>query len=460
MSLQITEGLVCEQVLQRDGADRASASLRGVCATQEVAKVLATVFSREVPLEGFETVVIGNAEGGAWSGRITGLPVGGPYVVQIQVGIESAEARGVYVGDLWVLAGQSNMEGCGDLADVELPAPYVHVLDMADRWRIAEEPLHWLIDSPDSCHCELSGDEQKRQQAEARKTRTKGAGLGLPFAKAMYAETGVPIGLLACAHGGTSMQQWNPDLKGAGGASLYGSMLGRVQRAGGKVAGVLWYQGESDANPTDAPLYTNRMKALVASIRADFKTPDLPFYLVQIGRVVFPKEWGDGDSRPWNSIQEQQRRLPNLIDGLGMVASADLELDDLIHIGTQGLKRLGERLARLALNESESVQLNSVSVEGDSRNRIRVSFIGASGEGFEENLRVLGFSIRNANGEEVSCIYKAHIDPDAPSDVLLDLTEPLGANLFLWHGWGFDPPCTLADYDDDAVPVFGPVALS
>ena len=460
MPLQITEGLVCDQILQRDSKDRANVSVKGVCAAQGALMVLATVYSREAPLEGFNAIAIGNAEGGAWSGRIVGLPVGGAYAVRVHIETESVEVRGVYVGDLWVLAGQSNMEGCGDLIDVELPAPYVHVLDMADRWHIAEEPLHWLIDSPDSCHCEASGEEQKRQQLEARKTRTKGAGLGLPFAKAMYAETGVPIGLLACAHGGTSMQQWNPDLKHLGGGSLYGSMLGRVKRAGGKVAGVLWYQGESDANPTDAPLYVNRMKALIASVRADFKSPKLPFYTVQIGRVIFPKEWGDGDSRPWNAIQEHQRRLPNLIDGVGMVASVDLELNDLIHIGVQGLKRLGERMARLAFNEGEGAQLNSVSMEGANRDRIRVSFVGVSNDGFEENLRVLGFSLRKEDGEEVACIYKASVDPETPSDILLDLIAPLEKGLFLWHGWGFDPPCNLADYEDDAVPVFGPIALS
>lgn len=460
MSFQITEGLSCDQVLQRNSEDRANISVKGTCSVQGSHKVLVTVFSREVPLEGFHAVPLGDAGSGAWSARIAGLSTGGPYLVRFEVGGESTEVRGVYVGDLWVLAGQSNMEGCGDLIDVELPAPYVHVLDMADRWHIAEEPLHWLIDSPDSSHCETSGEEQRLQQIEARKTRTKGAGLGLPFAKAMYAETGVPIGLLACAHGGTSMQQWSPELKQLGGGSLYGSMLGRVKRAGGKVAGVLWYQGESDANSTDAPLYLNRMKALIASIRADFKSPELPFYYVQIGRVIFPKEWGADSPQDWNAIQEHQRRLPNLIPNTGMVTSVDLELDDLIHIGTQGLKRLGERLASIALNENEGVQLNSVSVEGDNRDRVRVSFIGVPEEGFEENLRVLGFSVRREDGEEVPAIYKAHTDDENPEDILLELVAPLEKGLFLWYGWGFDPACTLTDYEDGAVPVFGPVALS
>ena len=56
---------------------------------------------------------------------------------------------------------------------------------------------------------------------------------------AATAVTGVLAGLLACAPGGESMDQWDPALKGSGGESLYGSMLRRVRAAGGKVTGVL-----------------------------------------------------------------------------------------------------------------------------------------------------------------------------------------------------------------------------
>ena len=101
--------------------------------------------------------------------------------------------------------------------------------------------------------------------------------MGLTFAKAMAEATGVPIGLIPAAHGGTSMQQWEPSRKHMGGGSLYGATLARVAANGGKVAGILWYQGESDANPADAPLYESRMTELVQSFRADFGQPDLPF---------------------------------------------------------------------------------------------------------------------------------------------------------------------------------------
>ena len=95
-------------------------------------------------------------------GKLTGVPAGGPYTINCRVEVSRVDAnRGVtksvtntsvgpvFVGDLWVLAGQSNMEGVGDLIDVTPPHPQVMMLGMDGQWKPAEEPLHWLVDSPD-----------------------------------------------------------------------------------------------------------------------------------------------------------------------------------------------------------------------------------------------------------------------------------------------------------------------
>ena len=251
----------------------------------------------------------------------------------------------MFVGDLWVLAGQSNMEGVGNLIDVTPPHPKVMLLGMDGKWGQAEEPLHWLIDSPDPVH---SGDPKNRAEraAQVHKSRTKGAGLGLPFAVAMVESTGVPVGLVACAHGGTSMEQWNPAKKEQGGASLYGSMLRQVKLAGGKVKGVLWYQGESDANANASKVFAKVFSDFIAAVRSDFGQPELPFYYVQIGRFV-----RGGDPKDWNAVQDAQRVIPERVANTAVISVIDLELDDGIHVGTQGLKRAGQRLARIAERE-------------------------------------------------------------------------------------------------------------
>ena len=70
------------------------------------------------------------------SGDELELATGGPH--------EVGGAKNVLVGDLWVLAGQSNMEGVGGLVEVETPHPLVHSFQSRETWAVAEEPLHWL----------------------------------------------------------------------------------------------------------------------------------------------------------------------------------------------------------------------------------------------------------------------------------------------------------------------------
>ncbi len=283
--------------------------------------------------------------------KLVGVPTGGPYTITCQFGeganAKTAEASDIYVGDLWVLAGQSNMEGVGNLVNVTPPHPRVMLLGMNGEWSTAEEPLHWLIDSPDPVH---SGDPNTRSSraVQTHKTRRKGAGLGLPFASAMVESTGVPIGLVACAHGGTSMEQWNPAKKGQGGHSLYGSMLRQVNLAGGKVKGVLWYQGESDSLGQSSAwkTYPKAFTDFIAAVRADLGQPELPFYYVQIGRFI-----SGADPKGWNAVQQAQRLIAERVPNTAVVSVIDLELDDGIHVGTQGMKRAGERLARIAERE-------------------------------------------------------------------------------------------------------------
>ena len=379
------------------------------------------------------------------TGEIVELATGGPY--------EVGGAKNVLVGDLWVLAGQSNMEGVGDLADVETPHPLVHSFQSREEWSPAEEPLHWLGESPRPIHHTIWGLPMPEAPARRDGSRAKGSGLGLTFAKTLAEATGVPIGLIPSAHGGTSMQQWEPSRKEMGGDSLYGATLLRVQANGGKVAGILWYQGESDANPADAMLYESRMEELVQSFRADFGQPDLPFYLVQLGGFVTPADQSQIDG--WNSVRESQRKLASALPPPAAVASAiDCGLDDLIHIDTDGLKMLGKRLAAIALGRPAPM-LRSVSYDA-SRHQIRVVF-----DGIQEKLTALGrptgFSLRDPSGIEVPLIYKIVLERAAAVLKLNEDHSPLG--LHLWYGYGLSPYCNVTDVSNASIPAFGPVRV-
>jgi type 1 glutamine amidotransferase len=466
-------------------------------------------FDKSSNAQVIEASISGGGAGGGFApqttklvdGKLTGVPVGGPYFINCRVKFETTTANvsvgPVFVGDLWVLAGQSNMEGVGDLIDVTPPHARVMLLGMDGNWSTAEEPLHWLLDSPDPVHW---GDPKTRSErsAQAHKTRHKGAGLGLPFAVAMVEATSVPVGLVACAHGGTSMAQWNPALKEQGGGSLYGSMLRQVKLAGGKVKGVLWYQGESDAmrGSEAANSYRRVFTDFIASVRSDFGQPELPFYYVQIGRFI-----AGGDPKGWNTVQEAQRLIPERVSNTAVVSVIDLELDDLIHVGTHGLIRAGRRLALIAQrelfgrigattptlervakgpNNTLVVKFKGVNMGspgsmamggmhgmggmGNGMGGMRTgpaSSIGLS-EGAAIGLRperhIAGFSIRKEDGAKLPLIYEACIGK-ARDTVVLKLAGAIPPKASLWFGHGLDPYCNLTDGLDMAVPAFGPIEL-
>ncbi len=466
-TLDVTQGLVNDQVLQRGAGNRGTARFSGTAAARLNGTSLE---ARVVNAKGGEPVVdwtpLCKVDGGKWIAELAGIPTGGPYRVELRAGDAAAQLTGILVGDLWVLAGQSNMEGVGDLVNVTAPMEQVHSFDQSDRWALAKEPLHSLPDAVDRVHWRNNASGQpERLAGPAREKwiadRKKGSGLGLSFAQHMLARTHVPVGLVPCAHGGTSMDQWSPELKDKGGDSLYGAMLRRIHAVGGQVTGVLWYQGESDANPTDAPAFQAKFVTFVATLRKDLEQPDIPFYYVQIGRHI------DGHNVvEWNAIQVTQLKAEALIPRSGVVASVDFSLDDGIHISTPELQRIGERFALLAghdlFPEIRGYPLlkrgpRPVSAKFED-GTVTVKFSEVNG-GLVAPGRIGGFSIHNAAGEPVPAIYKARFDPTDRTVVLLDISGKLPAGAALWYGYGKDPYCNVRDYYDMGVPVFGPLPI-
>jgi sialate O-acetylesterase len=465
-SLKIDSGLADHQVYQRDSGGFATILAHGKTTASGAVEV--RIMRGLIPVSGFDWRAAGSAANGEFRIEVTGVPTGGPYRVDLRAAGDAdvTSVHNILVGDLWVLAGQSNMQGVGDLVDVEQPNALVHSFDMAHQWGVAEEPLHTLVSAKNPVHWpRTSGQPEKYEGERLRKyiaERRKGAGLGLPFAVEMVKRTGVPVGLLPCAHGGTSMDQWNPELRDKSGEALYGSMMMRIREAGGRVTGVLWYQGESDANPKAAPEFQGKFERLVAALRADTATPDLPFYFVQLGRNV-----SRASPVEWNAVQEMQRKAESAIARSGMVAAVDTDLDDGIHVGTQDLKRLGRRLANLACHDLFPSVAQCVPLKRGPRpvsatfaaGVVRVVYSEVNG-GLLSRGRLMGFSIHGADGAPVPLIYKARIDPGNPSHVLLSIGGKLPEGATLWYGHGRDPYVNLADRADMAAPAFGPMPIA
>lgn len=456
--MKIEQGLFDHMVLQRNSRNVSDADFAGNAAD---GVLHATVRKSARAMKGFANIPLGKVVKGKLAASLKGLPAGGPYDVELSIEegsggvVDKLTVKDVLVGDVWLLGGQSNMQGIGLLKDAPKPQPLVRAFYMDDRWGTAKEPIHNMHDTVDQVHIDLSGGVRPAKNTDA------GVSPGVAFGQTMHELTGVPQGVIACAHGGTSMSQWDPKLKKLGSKSLYGATVRRFKKNGSKVAGVAWYQGCSDGNADAAPFYTKRMRQLVAAMRRDFGK-SLPVAIVQIGRVI---GWPDGAGVHWNSVQEQQRRLPEFIDNLAVVPAIDLSLDDCIHISGRDQIRVGRRLAEamLFLKKGQKAAKPPITIKKTSikPHRGQLSVIveldNVAGE-LQSGSRPTGFTVTGANVPS-NCVYDVRL---SGKQAIVHTSLPVhnSSELFLHYGYGTEPYCNITDAADRSLPVFGPLPLS
>ncbi|KAL9558458.1 hypothetical protein MBANPS3_000876 [Mucor bainieri] len=222
----------------------------------------------------------------------------------------------------------------------------IHLYNSKEEWTTAKEPLHQLYMSKRAVHHTLPDPTVKNPQL----LLYRGASLGLSFAK-IYSRrfSNVPVGLVASAHGGTSLNDWKrPDTlnEETEDRTLYGAMMARIKAVGGHIAGILWYQGESDTNSTeDASTYKDRFRLWMDTVRRDVRDPALPIAFVQIGSHAIDVE---EMKKNWELVQLAQFDLMMEQGYSAGVASIDCPLDDRLHLSALGLQLVGKRLALAA----------------------------------------------------------------------------------------------------------------
>jgi len=452
--MKIETGLFNHMVVQRNQKNVSEANFSGLCTIQ--GPVTATVQRGKSVVKGFAGAKVGTAKRGKMTGCLKGLPVGGPYDIELKSGSETLAVKDVLVGDVWLLGGQSNMQGCGLFPKKRLVAdPQVRAFFMNDHWAVAQDPLHNMWECVDQVHVDLCGGVHP-----PKPDADWGVCPGPAFGNEMYRLTGIPQGLIASGHGGTSMTQWDPKRKNEGGKSLYGAMIRRLKKNGGRTAGLVWYQGCSDATPADAKLYTVRMKEFAASLRRDSGDKALPIAIVQIARVI---DWGPETTALWNSIQEQERLLPQVIKNLTTVPAIDLPLDDCIHISGAGQYVLGARLAQAmqVLRVGRKAGLPPIALKKVTIEKVRN--LGVAVAEFENVVgklhscdRPSGFAIVNLNGSA----NHYDIQLDGPRARIRSQSSPEDvAEMMLHYGYGFDPYCNITDEAGRPLPVFGPIRM-
>lgn len=245
------------------------------------------------------------------------FPVGRRGDIRVHIG----------VGDLFVIAGQSNAVGYGRGTAEDPPELGVHILKNSGQWSLAVHPL---------------GDTTDSETPEDYSPQNVGTSPFLTFGREVKRRTGLPVGFLQTACGGRNIRKWKPD----GSGELFQLMCRRVRQAGGDVSAVLWYQGCSDAIDDIAQGYEAAFREFVEAFRTETGLTALPFLTVQLNR--HKDSVGGHMDDNWALVRDVQRRLAHTMEQVSIVPSQDLELSqgDGLHTSSAGNVILGRRLAR------------------------------------------------------------------------------------------------------------------
>jgi hypothetical protein len=234
---------------------------------------------------------------------------------------------------IYLLMGQSNMSGRGVLTEIAPgtldPDDRIQLYGNDGRWRKAAEPL-----------------DTAQGQIDKVSSDPDGVGPGLAFAKAMLKRhPGRPIGLVTCAKGGSAIGEWKPSTERS---TLYGSCLARAREAApfGQIAGILWYQGETDARTeARAQAWAGLFTEMIIQFRSDLGKPDLLVAVVGLGDQPQSGKYA-GQFPAWSTVRESQERLR--LDHQVYVSAAGLPRNpDELHLNTDSQVRLGQALAKV-----------------------------------------------------------------------------------------------------------------
>ncbi len=363
------------------------------------------------------------------------VPTGGLYKAETRVRTPGAEWRNtgdkiwhLAVGDLWVIAGQSNAVGYGHGAVVDPPMLGVSVFGGDEEWRLATHPIF---------------DPTNTKHPANRDGGWVDVSPWLAFGKGILEGAGVPVGLIPAALGGSPLSAWDPG--NPDGAYLYDNMLSLIEAAGGRVAGMVWYQGESDSNTELSATYLARFTRFVEGFRARYGD-DQPVLTAQLNRYFDSSDIAQG--RAFSVIREVQRQAARVIPGVAAVPTLDLGLSDAIHTSATGNVVLGERFARVALGMVYGQALNWHPVDArdarflnNERVEVVVTFDHVSDHLVLLTLFAEEFTVEDAEGAVP--VTKAWVEE--PNTVRLTLGRAAGTGAVCHLSAGCNPPSTLRD---------------
>ena len=285
--------------------------------------------------------------GGRWEAVLPAMERGGPYTLELELNGEHTALEGIYIGKVYIFAGQSNMQfklyESTTSPEACRPSPKMRLFSTdrleqgepfcfrdgwveADRDNIDRWPaIPYLVSEYIS---------EKENVAVGAITCYQGASViesWVPCGAFKKIGIDIPVSELAPDHTYEKYRIWNGD------GYLYSHTFSRI--APYSVNGVIWYQGESDTSVSEGREYAGELEELIRIWRADLHDSELPFAVVQLADL---NRRGEG----WRLVQEAQAQVGETVKNVKTVISRDVCENDNIHPPTKDLlsKRIAEAL--------------------------------------------------------------------------------------------------------------------
>ena len=293
----------------------------------------------------------------------------------------------VYVGDVFVAAGQSNMEVNyrqyynSKNAKVDPNDSPQGVFKYKDLPETIDDPnVHFVVAKQDAQSSQFPvADENKSSWSEATKENSiRLSYLAQFFTRELRATSpNIPIGIIQTAWGGTAISRH------VRGGDIYKNHIAPLQ--GFHIAGVLWYQGCNDAaNNATALAYESQFTALINQYRKVFDDASLPFLYVQLAR------WDDNQyTQIVRQAQLSTLDNPNLntVKNVAMTVSIDTDKGTAETIHPLGKEILAKRMADQwqAMRSKKAVPSSPIvtSADRDEKGNVTISFKNGTAQGLQ-----------------------------------------------------------------------------
>ena len=227
-----------------------------------------------------------------------------------------------------LLIGQSNMAGRGYLHEVT-PIYNENIFMLRNgRWQMMTEPIHF-----------------DRSVA--------GVGPAASFAQAWCnANKNEQIGLIPCAEGGSSIDEWSKE------STLFRHAVSEAKFAmeNSELIAILWHQGESDGRSKKYKNYYHKLNILVNSFRKELGDLEVPFIVGGLGNYLGKSGFGRSCVEYDLINQELLKYVENNRNCYFVTGEKLYPNPDGIHINAESQRRFGIRYFKAYQTKSSIVE--------------------------------------------------------------------------------------------------------